>query len=614
MTRIRRTSRLATVLLLLSAGTLCASAGASAHPAAPADEHKQATAVGTGGAVASAELHASKAGIAVLREGGNAVDAAVAVASTLGVTEPFVAGPGGGGFMVIRLAHTHKIVTIDGREMCPARCNPKYFVNPKTGKPYPFEVARRSGLSVGVPGTVAQWARAVRRYGKLSFAQDLQPAIRVAERGFRIDRNFRQQERESLPDLRAFRTSRALFLRHGKPLPLGSRLRNPALAQTYRDLALHGARYLYRGPLGADIARTAQHPPVARTYHGFRIRHGYMTRHDVAGYVAKLRPPTHVTYRGLDIYGMRPPSSGGTTVGEALNILSDFPLGSETRARAFFQYLEASRLAFADRNAYIGDTDYVPVPLRGLLDPAYAKTRSCLIKNHALPSPAAPGHPYRPYGGCGSSGSAGTPAHEGTSTNHLVTVDRWGNVVSYTNTIEQLAGSGMTVPGRGFLLNNEMTDFDFAPATPSTYDPNLPAPGKRPRSSMSPTIVLKNGNFDFALGSPGGATIITTVLQMLVEHIDFGKSLPASIAAPRASQENTSTSYAEPAFYNSKLERTLQHRFGEKFTKLTGPVLPLDQWIGNATGVQSLGGGKLEAAAEPVRLGGGSALVVHPTG
>jgi gamma-glutamyltranspeptidase/glutathione hydrolase len=612
MTPARRSSRIAAVLVLLATGALSVPAGAGARPLSAGRQHKQATAVGTGGAVASAEFHASKAGIEVLRAGGNAVDAAVAVASTLGVTEPFVAGPGGGGFMVIHLARSHKTITIDGREMCPARCNPHYFVNPKTGKPYAFEVARRSGLSVGVPGTVAQWARAVRRYGKLSLARDLRPAIRVAERGFRIDSDFRQQERESLADLRAFRTSRKLFLRHGKPLPLGSTLRNPDLAQTYRDLAAHGAKYLYRGPLGADIAHTAQHPPVARGYHGFRIRHGYMTRHDVSGYVAKLRPPTHVTYRGLDIYGMRPPSSGGTTVGEALNILSAFPLGSETRARAFFHYLEASRLAFADRNAYIGDTDYVPVPLKGLLDPAYAKTRSCLIKNHALTSPVAPGHPYKPYGGCGSSGQAGTPAHEGTSTNHLVTVDRWGNVVSYTNTIEQLAGSGMTVPGRGFLLNNEMTDFDFAPATPSTYDPNLPAPGKRPRSSMSPTIVLKNGRFDFALGSPGGATIITTVLQMLIEHIDFGKSLPASIAAPRVSQENTTTSYAEPAFYNSKLRKKLQHMFGEKFTKLTGPVLPLDKWIGNATGVQALGGGRLQAAAEPVRLGGGSALVVHP--
>jgi gamma-glutamyltranspeptidase/glutathione hydrolase len=591
-------------------------AGAALVPAAagaaPAAEHKQPVAVGTGGAVASSEFLASKAGIEILKEGGNAVDAAVAVASTLGVTEPFVAGPGGGGFMVIYLAGLHRVINIDGREMCPARCTPKLFLD-KNGKPLDFETARRSGLSVGVPGMVAQWAKAVARYGKLSFGQDLAPAIRVAERGFTITSDFRQQELVSRADLQTFTSSRKLFLTpSGNPLPVGSTFRNPDLAQTYRDLAAHGPSYLYNGPLGADIARTVQHPPVAPDYHGFYIRHGLMTTRDLSNYVAKLRTPTHVTYRGLDVYGMAPPSSGGLTTGEALNILSAFPLGSESRAKALFQYLEASRLAFADRNAYIGDTDYVRVPRAGLLDPAYARTRSCLIHDHALPYPAEPGNPYPPYGGCGSSAGTTPSDHEGTNTNHLVTVDRDGNVVSYTNTIEQLAGSGITVPGRGFLLNNEMTDFDFVPPTPQTYDPNLPAPGKRPRSSMSPTIVLKNGHFDFAVGSPGGSTIITTVLQILLNHIDFGMSLPQAIAAPRVTQRNTPTSYAEPAFYYSAMRHTLENKYGETFTLQTGPVLPLGKWIGNATGVQNLGGGELQAAAEPVRRGGGSALVVNP--
>ena len=223
------------------------------------------------------------------------------------------------------------------------------------------------------------------------------------------------------------------------------------------------------------------------------VRPGIMTASDVAGYRAKNRAPTHVAYRGLDVYGMAPPSSGGLTTGEALNILSGFNLSAESSTQALFQYLEASRLAFADRNAYIGDSDFVPVPQQGLLDPAFAATRRCLIGNTALTSPVAPGTPHPPYANCATSNVSPNPVHEGTQTNHLVVADKWGNVVSYTNTIEQLAGSGMTVPGRGFLLNNEMTDFDFAPATPATYDPNLPAAGKRPRSSMSPTIVLKNG-------------------------------------------------------------------------------------------------------------------------
>jgi gamma-glutamyltranspeptidase/glutathione hydrolase len=309
---------------------------------------------------------------------------------------------------------------------------------------------------------------------------------------------------------------------------------------------------------------------------------------------------------------MAPPSSGGLTTGEALNILSGWDLSSEPRAQALFQYLEASRLAFSDRNAYIGDSDYEPVPQQGLLDPAFASTRRCLVHDTALTSPVAPGNPVPPYAPCSTTDAAANPVHEGQQTNHLVVADKWGNVVSYTNTIEQIAGSGMTVPGRGFLLNNEMTDFDFAPAAPTTYDPNLPAPGKRPRSSMSPTIALRDGQPAFTIGSPGGATIITTVLQVLINHVDFGMSLPAAIAAPRASQRNASTTAAEPDFYNSALAAQLTSGYGEAFSPVTGPVMPRGQWIGNATGIDFLPGGRFQAAAEPVRLGGGSALVVNP--
>ncbi len=585
-------------------------------PAGPARtaQGKQPTAVGTGGAVASADLDASRAGIAVLKAGGNAIDAAVAVASTLGVTEPFVAGPGGGGFMVIYLAGSHRVVTLDGREQCPQRCSPQMFIDPETGSPLPFEQARRSGLSVGVPGMVATWAHAISNYGRHTFADDLQPAIDVANRGFRIDANFVQQEQAALPDLQSFSSSRALFLTpSGRPLRVGSTLRNPDLARTYAALAQHGSNFLYRGPLGTEIAQTVQHPPVAQGVSDFPIRPGIMSRQDLANYRIRRQAPTHVTYRGLDVYGMAPSSSGGITIGEALNILSRFHLSSESRTRALFQYLEASRLAFADRNAYIGDSSYVPVPQQGLLDPAYARTRSCLIKSTALTSPVAPGSPYAPYGGCGSTASSGRPDNEGTNTNHLVVADRFGNVVSYTNTIEQLAGTGITVPGRGFLLNNEMTDFNFAPATPTTYDPNLPAPGKRPRSSMSPTIVLNHGAFDFAVGSPGGSTIITTVLQILLNHIDFGMSLPDAIAAPRVTQRNTATSLAEQPFLDTRTADLLTSRYGEQFSPVSGPILPLNSWIGNATGIQALSGGRLQAAAEPVRQRGGSALVVRPS-
>ncbi|MDQ1722009.1 MAG: gamma-glutamyltranspeptidase / glutathione hydrolase, partial [Pseudonocardiales bacterium] len=434
----------------------------------------------------------------------------------------------------------------------------------------------------------------------------------VARRGFTITPNFVDQEKEALADLQAFTSSRKLFLTpSGQPLPVGSTLRNPDLARTYSEISEHGASYLYDGPLGSDIARTVTHPPV---WSGtpFTVRPGMMTAQDVENYTAKLRAPTHVTYRGLDVYSMAPPSSGGSTTGEALNILSGWNLAGESRAEATFHYLEASRLAFADRNAYVGDSDYQPVPLQGLLDPAFAATRRCLVGEHALTSPVAPGTPFPPYGACPTSAAVTNSGHEGTQTNHLVVADKWGNVVSYTNTIEQLAGSGITVPGRGFLLNNEMTDFDFAPATPTTDDPNLPAPGKRPRSSMSPTIVLKAGKPDFTLGSPGGATIITTVLQTLINHVDFGMSLPQALAAPRISQRNRTATDAEQAFLTSDLAKVLTTQYGEQFVAKTGPVLPADTYIGNATGIDFLPDGRFQAVAEPVRSGGGSALVVNP--
>ncbi|PZS34345.1 MAG: gamma-glutamyltransferase, partial [Pseudonocardiales bacterium] len=365
------------------------------------------------------------------------------------------------------------------------------------------------------------------------------------------------------------------------------------------------------GPLGAEIADTVRQPPV---WPGttLTVRPGIMTPSDVRDYVAKKRTPTHVRYRGRDIYGMAAPSSGGLTTGEALNILSGFQLSAESRAKALFQYLEASRLSYADRNRYVGDPDYVNVPQQGLLNRKYAATRRCLIGQSALTSPVAPGNPVPPYPPCASAAAGSSPVHEGPETNHLVVADKWGNVVSYTNTIEQIAGSGITVPNRGFLLNNEMTDFNFAPTQGSAPDPNLPAAGKRPRSSMSPTIVLKDGRPDFAVGSPGGATIITTVLQIMLNHIDFGMSLPHAIAAPRASQRNNATTFAEAEFINSPVAGILTTKYGEQFTAQTGPVLPLNSWIGNATGIDILPGGRFKAAAEPVRSGGGSALVVNP--
>ena len=579
-------------------------AGAARAPAAP-QPPKEAIAVGTGGAVASVDPTATQAGIQVLREGGNAIDAAIAANAVLGVTEPFVAGIGGGGFIVIYLAHEHRVVTIDGRETAPQAFPHDAFIDPATGAPIPFFPQRvTSGMAVGVPGTLASWATAASDFGTLPLKRLLQPAIAVAERGFVVDPTFQSQIATNLVRLQAFTSSRALFLTpNGQPPAVGSTFRNPQLADAYRQIAKDGPGALYDGPIGAALVDTVDQPPVAAdSTLGFPIRPGVMTVGDLARYTAPLRAPTHVSYRGYDVYGMPPPSSGGTTVGEALNILEGFDMSTPDRVLALHRYLEASKIAFADRNRWVGDPDFVDVPLAGLLSKGFAAERRCLIGATALPIPVAPGNPFPPFSECGAAVSGVAAGPEGTSTNHLTVVDRDGNVVSWTSTIEQIAGSAIAVPGYGFLLNNELTDFDPAP-TAGAPDPNLPAGGKRPRSSMAPTIVVHDGAPLLGVGSPGGSTIITTVLQILLDRFDFGMSLPDAIAAPRASQRNAPTT-AEPAFM-SQYAADLTQRFGQTFGAPSAE-------IGAATGIEILSDGRLEAAAEPVRRGGGAAAVVKP--
>ena len=574
---------------------------------------KHPLATGTGGAVASMDADASQAGIETLRHGGNAVDAIVATASAMGVTIPFVAGPGGGGFMIVYNAHTHRVTTIDGRETCPAACTSKLFVNRASGKPMDYMRASSQPLSTGVPAMVATWATAVRRFGARSLGADLRPAIRVARRGFRVNRDFVQLERSGLKLLRAYPASRALWLtRRGRPLPVGTVLRNPDLARTYSKIAAHGPSYLYDGPLGRAIVAAVDHP-VLTPGEKLVTRPGIMTMRDLRAYRARVKRPTSVSYRGLRIDSTPPPASGGTTVGEALNILSGYRLSTEPRATALFHYLEASRLAYADRDRYVGDPRYVHVPVRRLLSRSFAATRRCLIGNRALKSPVAPGKLsggsracVRPVASVATSASP-----ERHHTNNIVAVDKQGDIAVYTNTINFFGGSGETVPGYGFLLNDELTDFDFAPIKNSVPDPNLPAGGKQPRSSIGPTIALYHGRPVFAVGAAGGSTIPTTILQFIVNHLDFGMTPAQALAAPRVSQTNGPTSLAEPAFLHSRVASVLRRRFGERFEAATGPILPLDHYPGDATALSLLGAGRVQAIAEPVRLFGGSAMVVH---
>jgi gamma-glutamyltranspeptidase/glutathione hydrolase len=460
------------------------------------------------------------------------------------------------------------------------------------------------------------WQRAVSRWGRLPLSADLQPAVQAAKHGFIVDATLREQTRENAARFAQFSSTSALFLPHGQLPVVGSRLRNPDLARTYQAIARNGIAALYGGAIGRDILRTVRKPPLAPGA-TLTARPGPMSLSDLRRYAVADVAPTHVSYRGLDVYSMAPSSSGGSTVGEALNILGNFDLARESGVQRWHHVLEATRLSYADRNRYVGDPRYVRVPLAQLLSTRFARQRACLIDpNHAGTSPLAPGDPFAGAARCvPTQPPAARPDQEGFNTNHLVVADRTGNVVSYTNTIEQLGGSGIVVPGRGFLLNNELTDFNFAPTQGTAPDPNLPAAGKRPRSSMSPTIVLKHGKPFLALGAAGGASIITTVLEILSHRIDQHMSLPAAIAAPRASQRNTAVTQAEPAFLSLSTTpglTSLGYSFAISDTSPLDPAIKIAPTIAVAAGLEVLGHGSVLAAAEPVRRGGGAAGAVVP--
>lgn len=604
MTRLLGRVPAVLVTLSLPAAALVATSGT---PAAAVP--KEPTARGSGGAVTTVDPYATQVGLRVLRRGGNAVDAAVATAAALGVTEPYSAGIGGGGYFVVYDAKSGKVHTIDGRETAPAAMEKDAFIDPSTGEPYNFTPELvTSGVSVGVPGTPATWQRALEKWGTWSLADTLAPATRLARKGFRVDRTFRDQTADNEERFRAFTSTRKLFLKGGKLPKVGSTLRNPALARTYDLLAEEGLKPFYRGAVGRDIVAAVRKPPKTKGTK-LPVPVGSMRLKDLKAYATIDGRATKVSYRGHQVHGMPPSSSGGSTVGEALNILKRTNLAKKSRPQALHRYLEASALAFADRGEYVGDPAFVDVPLQDLLSAKFGRERACLIDaDQALEKPVAAGDVTSYDGKCEATPSAGEVAEdtENISTTNLTVVDRWGNVVEYTLTIEQTGGSGIVVPGRGFLLNNELTDFstEFEKG-----DPNRIQPGKRPRSSMSPTIVTKDGKPVLALGSPGGSTIITTVLQMLVNRIDLGMSLPQAIAAPRASQRNTPDVTAEPAFieqYGTALS-ALGHSLvpaGDAFTS--------EAEIGAATAIAIGRKGRLTAVAEPDRRGGGAAAVVKP--
>lgn len=617
---MKRSPLVSATSALLGLALVAASTSCAGHLPSQSEESAPAgafSAQGTGGAVVSDTVQSTQAGIATLAAGGSAADAAVTVAATLGVTDPFVAGLGGGGYLVYYEAKTGKVSTIDGRETARAADGPTLFLDPTTGKPLSATQANVGGIAVGVPGQLALWKRALDRWGKRGLTNALTPAVELADRGFPVTTALHNQIADSQKTFGTFSTTSATYLPGGSPLAAGTTLKNPELAQTYRTIADKGLAGFYQGEIAQDIVNAVNEPPLAS---GKSALAGKMTSADLASYSALDAEPIQSSYRGLDVYGMGSSSSGGVTVGEGLKILEQFPLKDESKATATMQFLEASKLAFADRNAYVGDRGSVNVPDAVLLSDSFAKSRACLIDPaKALPAP-------QPAGALDakecSTPAASTPEPvEGQHTNHFVVTDAEGNIASYTNTINFYGGSGILVPGRGFLLNNELTDFDFAASSPGATDPNLAAPGKRPRSSMSPTIVLKDGKPFLALGSPGGSTIITTVLQVLMNRIDLGMSLSEAVAAPRASQRNSTSTLVEPAF--EKLPEADQAKAaGYKFevapTPDQNPASVTPPTIGVVAALEfgaSESGTevKITAVGEKDRRGGTSAAVVTPS-
>jgi gamma-glutamyltranspeptidase/glutathione hydrolase len=489
------------------------------------------------GVVAASQPAAAAAGARMLAQGGNAIDAAAAVQFALNVVEPQSSGIGGGGFMLIHLAKTGETVIVDSRERAPAAATADMFA--PDGLPMPFQQASTSGLAVGVPGTLRGVDAALRRWGTLSLAQTLQPAIELAEHGFRVNRFLADDIANDDGRTQLQPETAAIFRPGGVPLKEGDWLLQPDLARTLKLLAAGGPDAFYRGPLARAIVNAQQR---ARSELG-PAGAGRMTLADLNQYRVAIRQPLVGHYRGWTLAGMPPPSSGGLTMFQILAMLERFPLGDTAQGYGFGSpktlhvMIEAMRLAFADRAVWLGDDDAMPVPQAGLLNPGYLAMRSSLIRPESRMDTPDAGNPI-PWDTLSTRPKPLPAKQESPHTTHFSIVDRWGNLVSYTSTIEYTWGSGITVPGYGFLLNNELTDFNFIPsADAATHNPgaNDVAPNKRPRSSMAPTVLFKDGKPVAAYGSPGGTTIINSVLNVTLDLIDHGMTLQQAVDAPRIS-------------------------------------------------------------------------------
>ncbi len=477
-----------------------------------------ASTVAVGTAVASAaDPRAAAAGAEMLRMGGTAADAAGAIAIALTVVEPQSSGLGGGGFFVIHDAKTGRIVTLDGRESGPAAARADRFLRPD-GKPMDFGEAHLGGRSVGVPGTVALIAAAHARFGKLPWAALFQPAIRLAREGFLVTPRLHAILVYGREIVAASSNARLFLGPDGAPLPVGARVRNPALAATLAQIAAGGPDAFYHGAIAEGIARAVSNAPRGAVP---------FTPADLAAYRVVERTPICGQYRGYRVCGIGPPSSGGVALIQILGQLERFDLKRLGRGSVVAWHLlaESERLAYADREAWLADPGFTAVPTDGLIDPVYIAARSALIDaDRAMPIVPAgtpPGAPRPPA----------ASDNEVAGTSDIAVADAAGNVVSYTTTIESIFGSGQVTGG--FFLNNELTDFDFQPVRAGAPAPNRLEPGKRPRSSMAPTLIYApDGSLYAAVGAAGGATIIAQVAKTVIALIDWGLPIEDAIAEP----------------------------------------------------------------------------------
>lgn len=551
---------------------LNAAAQGSAQPEPASGRQASEQVVARSHLAVTANPHASAAARDILRVGGSAVDAAIAAQLVLNVVEPQSSGLGGGGFLLAYRAGRGRIDAYDGREVAPAGADPKMFLDDQ-GQPRPFREMVASGRSVGVPGVLAMLELAHREHGRLPWRRLFQPAIELAERGFPVSPRLHQLLQAD-PELRNDPAARALFYGpDGQALAPGARLANPALAATLRRVAEEGSAAFYRGELArAMVAAVAAHP-----------RPGSLTEADLAAYRPVKRTALCGPYRAWRVCGMPPPSSGATTVLATLGILSRYDLAQLRPGSAFFTHLfaEAGRLAYADRDRYLADPAFTEVPVAGLLAPDYLAARGTQIRVDASLVRAEPGQPRAtaPRG-------AGEAALERPATSHLSIVDRWGNAVAFTTSIEDVFGSRILVGG--FLLNNQLTDFSFRPE-----GANAPAPGKRPRSSMAPTLVFdRGGRLVAVLGSPGGSRIPNYVSQTLVGLLDWRLTPAQAVAQPHVGSRNAAT----------ELEAGTAAETGRIFLEALGHPVKVEDMTSGLHLIQRVPGGWL-GAADPRREG-----------